>query len=183
MTLSWDNGAGLVFHRTFAVDANYLFTITQTVDNKTGADVTLFPYSRVVREGTPKVQNFFVQHEGPVGVLGSNNQISKKYTDLQGDKQIRLDNTSGWLGFTDKYWATAIIATPGTAINAQFTYLKPNNLDEYQTSFVGSTPVTVANGADRRTEQQSYLFAGAKEEAVISQSYEQDRTISTGSTC
>jgi YidC/Oxa1 family membrane protein insertase len=167
--LSWDNGAGLVFHRSFAIDANYLFTVTQSVDNKSGADVQLFPYSRVVREGTPKVQNFFVQHEGPVGVLGSNNQISKKYTDMQGDKQIRLDNTTGWLGFTDKYWATAVIANPGTQINAQFTYLKPNNLDEYQTSFVGSTPVTVTNGAT--AEDKSYVFAGAKEEAVIA-SYE-----------
>ena len=169
VTLTWDNGAGLVFHRTFAVDPNYLFTITQSVDNKTGADVQLFPYSRVVREGTPKVQNFFVQHEGPVGVLGSNNQISKKYTDMQGDKQIRLDNTSGWLGFTDKYWATAVIADPGAKINAQFTYLKPNNLDEYQTSFVGATPVTIAAGA--KVEDKSFVFAGAKEEAVIA-SYE-----------
>jgi YidC/Oxa1 family membrane protein insertase len=169
VTLSWDNGAGLVFHRSFAVDANYLFTVTQSVENKSGADVQLFPYARVIREGTPHVQNFFVQHEGPVGVLGSNNQISKKYTDLQGDKQIRLDNTSGWLGFTDKYWATAVIAEPGTQINAQFTYLKPNNIDEYQTSFVDSTPVTVANGAT--AENKSYVFAGAKEEAVIA-SYE-----------
>src|SRR3569623_1215596 len=121
VTLTWDNGAGLVFKRTFAVDANYLFTVTQSVDNKSGADVQLFPYARVVREGTPKVQNFFVQHDGPVGVQASNNQISKNYTDLQGDKQIRLDNTSGWLGFTDKYWATAVLANPGTQINAQFT--------------------------------------------------------------
>ena len=169
VTLNWNNGAGLVFHRTFAVDANYLFTVTQSVDNKSGADVQLFPYSRVVREGTPKVANFFVQHEGPVGVLGSNNQVSKKYSDMQGDKQIRLDNTSGWLGFTDKYWATAVIANPGTVVNAQFTYLKPNNLDEYQTSFVGSNAVVITNGAS--AEDKSYVFAGAKEEAVIA-SYE-----------
>ena len=170
VTLSWDNGAGLVFHRTFAVDTNYLFTVTQSVDNKSGADVALFPFSRVVREGTPKVQNFFVQHEGPLGVLGGNNQISKKYTDLQGDKQVRFDNTSGWLGFVDKYWATAIIATPGQSINALFSYLKPNpNLDEYQTSFVSSTPVSVANGAT--ATDTSYLFAGAKQESVIA-SYE-----------
>jgi YidC/Oxa1 family membrane protein insertase len=169
VTLSWDNGAGLIFHRSFAIDANYLFTVNQSVENKTGAEVQLFPYSRVVREGTPHVQNFFVQHEGPVGVLGSNNQISKKYSDMQGDKQIRLDNTTGWLGFTDKYWATAVIANPGTQINAQFTYLKPNNLDEYQTSFVASTPVSIASGAT--AEDKSYVFAGAKEEAVIA-SYE-----------
>ena len=165
VTLSWDNGAGLVFHRTFTLDANYLFTVTQSVDNKSGADVALVPYSRVVREGTPKVQNFFVQHEGPLGILGSNNEISKKYTDLAGDKQDRFDNTSGWLGFTDKYWATAIIAKPGDAINAQFNYLKPGALEEYQASFVSTTPVSIANGATGTNT--TYLFAGAKEEAVL----------------
>ncbi len=165
VTLSWDNGAGLVFHRTFAVDANYLFTITQSVDNKTGADVSLFPYSRVVREGTPKVQNFFVQHEGPIGVLGSNNEVLKKYSDLQGDKVDNYENTTGWLGFTDKYWATAVIANPGESIVAHLTYAKPNNRDEYQASFLGMTPTAIANGAT--ATDTSYLFAGAKEEAVL----------------
>ncbi len=170
VTLSWDNGAGLVFHRTFAVDANYLFTVTQSVDNKSGADVALYPYSRSVREGTPKVQNFFVQHEGPVGVLGSNNQVSKKYTDLEADKPLDIQNTTGWLGFVDKYWATAVIAQPTTQIVAHFIHSKlANNLDQYQTSFLNSAPVTIADGAT--AEDKSYVFAGAKEEAVIA-SYE-----------
>ncbi|MEQ1899403.1 MAG: membrane protein insertase YidC [Devosia sp.] len=169
VTLKWDNGAGLVFHRTFAVDANYLFTVTQTVENKTAAEVTLYPYARIVREGTPKVSNFFVQHEGPVGVLGSNNQISKKYTDLQADKQLTFTATSGWLGFVDKYWAAAILTKPAQSVNAQFTYLKPTTTDEYQTSFVNATPVVVAPGATASDE--NYVFAGAKEEAVIA-SYE-----------
>ena len=172
VTLKWDNGAGLIFRRTFAVDAHYLFTVTQSVENQSAADVSLFPYARIVREGTPKVANFFVQHEGPVGILGSNNQVSKKYTDLQGDKQIKLENTTGWLGFTDKYWATAVVATPGELINAQFTYLKPNNLDEYQTSFVGAAPVSIAKGAT--AQDISYVFAGAKEEAVLA-SYETEK--------
>jgi YidC/Oxa1 family membrane protein insertase len=165
VTLSWDNGNGVVFKRTFALDANYLFTVTQSIENSSGADVALFPYSRIAREGTPHVANFFVQHEGPVGVLGSNNLVSKKYSDMQNDKQIRLDNTSGWLGFTDKYWATAVIAEPTETINAQFTYLRVNNRDEYQTSFVDTNPLAVANGAT--AQNVSYVFAGAKEEAVI----------------
>ena len=170
VTLTWDNGAGLVFHRTFAVDSNYLFTVTQSVDNKTAADVPLFPYSRIVREGTPKVANFFVQHEGPIGVLGSNNEVSKKYTDLQNDKVDKFENTSGWLGFTDKYWATAVLANPGAQVNAQLTYLKPNNLDEYQTSFVNSAATVIPKGGS--AEDKSFVFAGAKEESVIS-GYEQ----------
>ena len=169
VVLAWNNGGGLVFRRTFAVDENYLFTVTQSIENSSGSDVALFPYSRVVREGTPHVSNFFVQHEGPLGVLGSNNLVSKKYSDMQNDKQIRLDNTTGWLGFGDKYWATAVIADPTQQINAQFTYLRTNNRDEYQTSFVESNAVVVANGAT--AEDHSYVFAGAKEEAVIA-SYE-----------
>ena len=165
VTLTWDNGGGLVFKRIFAIDENYLFTVTQSVANSSGGDVSLFPYSRIVREGTPHVSNFFVQHEGPLGVLGTNNLVSKKYGDMQNDKQVRLDNTTGWLGFGDKYWATAVIADPTQAINAQFTYLKPDNKDEYQASFVEANPVVVANGATG--EDKSYVFAGAKEEAVI----------------
>jgi YidC/Oxa1 family membrane protein insertase len=169
VVLRWDNGAGLIFRRTFAVDANYLFTVTQSIENQSGGDVALFPYARVVREGTPAVSNFFVQHEGPLGVLGSNNWVARKYADIQNEKQVRLDNTTGWLGFGDKYWATAVIADPAQQINAQFTYLRSNNRDEYQTSFVESNAIVVANGAT--VEDHSYVFAGAKEEAVIA-SYE-----------
>ncbi len=165
ITIKWDNGAGLIFRRTFAVDTNYLFTVTQSVENQTAEPIQLFAYSRVVREGTPHVQNFFVQHEGPVGVLGSNNQISKKYTDLANDKQVDASSIGGWLGFTDKYWATAVIADPAAPINARFSYLKPADRETYQTSFVGTDPVVVAPGA--KADNKSYVFAGAKEEAVI----------------
>ena len=42
MTLSYDNGEGLVFTRTIAVDDHYLFTIKDEVQNKSGGPVTLF---------------------------------------------------------------------------------------------------------------------------------------------
>ncbi|KQX38047.1 insertase [Devosia sp. Root436] len=166
VTLRWDNGAGLIFHRTFSVDEHYLFTITQSIENTGTSDVALFPYARVARHGTPKVANFFIQHEGPHGVLGSNNLISKKYTDLQKEQQARFDNTTGWLGFSDKYWATAVLPKADAPINALFSWKNTGSYDDYQTSFVETTPVTVAAGATATHE--SYLFAGAKEEAVIS---------------
>ncbi|MDP2782121.1 membrane protein insertase YidC [Devosia sp.] len=171
VTLRWDNGEGLIFRRTFAVDEFYLFTVTQSVENTTSGEVSLFPYARVARHGTPKVANFFIQHEGPHGVLGSNNMISKKYSDLQNDQQVRLDNTTGWLGFSDKYWATAVLPEPGETINALFSWKNTGSYDDYQTSFVETTPVVVAPGAT--ATHQSYLFAGAKEEAVINR-YQQE---------
>ncbi|WP_108396168.1 membrane protein insertase YidC [Devosia submarina] len=170
VTLAWDNGAGLIFRRTFAVDEHYLFTVTQTVENVGTSDVALFPYARIARHGTPKVANFFIQHEGPHGVLGSNNLVSKKYSDLQNDQQVRFDNTSGWLGFSDKYWATAVLPKAGEQINALFSWKNTGSYDDYQTSFVETTPVVVAGG--QTATHESYVFAGAKEESVIS-SYEQ----------
>jgi YidC/Oxa1 family membrane protein insertase len=174
VTLSWDNGAGIVFRRTFAVDANYLFTVTQRIENNTGAAVQLYPYARAVREATPHVANFFIQHEGPLGVLGSNNLVLRKYSDLHGDTRQQFLNTTGWIGFGDKYWATAIIAEPGKQINAQFTYLKPANREEYQTSYVGTEAIAVPPGAS--AESLSYVFAGAKEEHVLA-SYQNDMGI------
>jgi YidC/Oxa1 family membrane protein insertase len=169
VSLSWDNGEGLVFHRSFAVDENYLFTVTQSVDNTTAADVPLYPYSRIVRQGTPTVQNFFVQHEGPLGILGTNNLVSKKYSDLQNDakdgKTNRFDNTNGWVGITDKYWATAIIAEPATKINAQLTDTRSATADVYQTSFVESAAVVAPAGGTATSK--SYVFAGAKKEAIL----------------
>jgi len=165
VTLRYDNGAGLIFRRTFALDEHYLFTITQTIENQGQTAVSLFPYARVTRHGTPKVQNFFIQHEGLHGVLGSNNLISKKYTDIQKDMQVRFDNTTGWLGFSDKYWATAALAKPGVPLNAQLSWRNTNGYDDYQTSFVETTPVVVQPGAT--VTHESYLFAGAKEESVI----------------
>ncbi len=166
VTLSWDNGQGLLFKRSFAVDDAYLFTITQSVENSGTAPASLFAYARVARHGIPHVQNFFIQHEGPVGVLGSNNYISKKYTDLKNDKQVRFDDTTGWLGITDKYWATTVIAKPGEEINALFSWRDTQGFDEFQTSFVTSKPVTIAPGASG--EATSYVFAGAKVESIIS---------------
>jgi len=70
VTLSFDNGAGLIFRRTIAVDERYLFTLKDEVANKSGNPVTLFPYALVSRHGTPKVQGYYILHEGLIGVIG-----------------------------------------------------------------------------------------------------------------
>lgn len=171
VTLSWNNGEGQVFRRTFTIDEHYLFTVTQSIENTGTAAVTLFPYSRVARYGTPKVQNFFILHEGPVGVLGDANLVSKKYSDMHNDKQVDVKSNGGWVGFADKYWATAIITEPKAPISARYAWRQANGVDIYETNFVSETPVTVAAG--QKADNTSYVFAGAKVESVIG-SYEQE---------
>jgi YidC/Oxa1 family membrane protein insertase len=165
VALSYDNGAGLVFHRTFAVDSNYLFTVTQGIDNKGTAPVALFPYAQVTRHGTPEAQNTFVLHEGGVGILGSKNLVTYKYQDLQKDQVFDTPSTGGWLGFTDKYWAATIIPDPKMAIQTRFSWSKPAATDIYKANFADAAPLTVAPGAS--VTDKNYVYAGAKEESVI----------------
>ncbi len=171
VTLTYDNVEGLVFTRTISVDENFLFSIEQSVDNATGGDVALYPYSRVARHETPQVSGFFILHEGPLGVLGDANLVEKSYDDLREERQSDFKANGGWLGFTDKYWATAIMPEPGAPINARFSWNRPAQTDIYQTSFVGSVPVVVP--ANARADYKSYVYAGAKVEANIA-AYEEE---------
>ena len=107
VTLTCDNGHGLIFHRRSRSMTDYMFTVTDTIDNKTGAAVTLYPYSLVSRHGKPKTSGYSVLHEGMVGVVGDFGVQEPTYDlilkETEGDKE--LSGTGGWLGFTDKYWA------------------------------------------------------------------------------
>ena len=117
VTLTYDNGAGLVFTRKIALDQAYLFTVTDTVANHTAAPVTLTPYGRVVRLGEPKTAGYYILHEGPIGVFGAAGQNEPNYKDLKDKPRLDMAKAeTGWLGFTDKYWAATLV--PGKAFTS-----------------------------------------------------------------
>src|SRR6266581_1158172 len=70
LELAYDNGQGLVFTRRVSVNANSMFTITDTVDNHGTNAVTLYPYGLVSRHNIPVTTHYWVVHEGFIGVLG-----------------------------------------------------------------------------------------------------------------
>jgi YidC/Oxa1 family membrane protein insertase len=165
VTLVWDNGQGLVFRRKVSVDADYLFTVTDEVENKSKAAVTLYPYFLISRHGTPKTQGFYILHEGPIGVLGDAGLQELSYADLLKEGGTRtFKQTGGWLGITDKYWAAALIPDQKMPYQASFTGAKGAK-DRYQADFLLNSGVTVAPGA--RGETVSNLFAGAKQVSLI----------------
>lgn len=164
VTLVWDNGKGLVFRRTIAVDQGYLFAITDEVENKTGNAVTLQPYALISRHGTPKTEGFYILHEGPIGVLGEKGLQELYYADLLkegGAKTYR--QSGGWLGFGDKYWAAALIPDQGTHNEARFSGTK--GAKDYYQADVSTGAVSIPPGG--RTASVSHLFAGAKEVNLI----------------
>ncbi len=70
VTLTYDNGQGLEFRRTVAVDDKYLFTVKDEVANKSANPVSLYPYALISRHGTPTTLGYYILHEGLIGVLG-----------------------------------------------------------------------------------------------------------------
>ncbi len=158
--LTWDNGKGLKFTRTYAVDANYMFDVTQKVENTGSAAVTLYPYALISRWGTPKTQDIYILHEGALGVLDGTLK-EMKYKKLREDEhQIEEKSTGGWIGFTDKYWLTALIPDQNMSISTRMNWRAVDGVDRYQTDWLGAA-LTVAPGS--ATETSSHFFAGAKE--------------------
>ena len=166
--LTWDNGKGLTFTRRVAVDDNYLFTVTQSVTNNGASPVTLYPYGFIWREGAPPVSPSYLLHEGPIGVIdGTLKEI--KYTALKGEKPVEQSTTGGWLGFTDKYWLTALIPDQATEVKTAFRFTGTTDaaaIERYQTDYLGSA-VTVPPGGNAGTADR--IFAGAKEVKLLDQ--------------
>ncbi len=165
--LAWDNGRGLTFRRTIAVDNDYLFTVTDTVANKAGGDVALYPYALISRHGTPKTQGYYILHEGPIGVLGDAGLQELQYADLLKDGSTKtFKQTGGWLGITDKYWAAALIPNQKSPYEAEFSGTKAgaNYKERFQTGY-SLSQIALKPGAEATVDNQ--LFAGAKQMTLI----------------
>jgi len=164
VTLSYDNGEGFTFQRHITVDENYLFTITQSVKNTTDKAISLFPYALISRHGTPKTEDFFVLHEGLVGVHGKDGLTETDYDDIVEDKLATYKMTGGWAGIVDKYWGAVLIPNQTTPVTTRYSASKSNNLDLYQVDYLGGAVTIPANGEGKA---QAQLFAGAKVVSVI----------------
>ena len=163
LTLTWDNGHGLVFERDIAIDRNYMFRITDRVRNTGGEAVTLLPYGLVSRQGTPQTAGYYIMHEGPIGVLdGTLTEV--KYKDLAEKKTIEKPTTGGWIGITDKYWLVTLVPDQQKPVTARFLYTKTKGDDRYQVDILGEAQ-TAKPGETIETKRR--LFAGAKEVKLL----------------
>ena len=164
VTLTWTNGSGLEFTRTVSVDDKFLFTIKDDVANKGDKPATLFPYALISRHGTPKTAGYYILHEGPIGILGDSLQ-EKNYKDLDEKKEFSFANTKGWLGFTYKYWAAALLPDPNAnLLKAKFSGDTLGTLKTYQSDYIMDAQTIAPGGTGTASTR---LFAGAKEVKVV----------------
>ena len=171
VVLRWESPAGLIFRRAIEIDDDYMFTITQSVENSSDAAVSMAPYGLIARHGEPvDLKNFFILHEGVVAMAdGTLAEIDyDDMTDFQvvpaegARAEVTEVTEGGWIGFTDHYWMTTIIPENGTPFRQVAKYNDASDI--YQTEAVQPT-ITVAPGETQDVTTQ--LFAGAKEWETI----------------
>jgi YidC/Oxa1 family membrane protein insertase len=171
VVLRWESPAGLTFRRTIAIDDDFMFNVTQSVENTGGNTVSLAPYGLVARHGEPTdLKNFFILHEGVVAMAdGTLAEID--YGDMPdfpivpaegAHAEVTQVTENGWIGFTDHYWMTTIIPQNGKPFRQVAKYNSASNI--YQTEAVQST-ISIAPGDTQSVSTQ--LFAGAKEWETI----------------
>jgi len=173
--LTWDNGEGVTFVQHIALDPNYMFTVTQRVENHAAAPVSVVPYARVARLGNVPISGTYLLHEGPIGALDGRLHDGGcvifvacdkfNYADMKkGDLPPPFATTGGWLGFTDKYWLTALVPDQHRPVQARLRFSELDHTDIYQAEYTGTEQTVQPNASVSDT---SRAFAGAKELALL----------------
>ena len=158
VTIQWNNNEGLIFKKKLTIDDKYLIIVEDSVQNLSQKNINLFHYSQITRNKKPDVQNFYILHEGLIGVVGEElKELS--YEDII-EKKETYKNNSGWFGITDKYWLSAIIPQKGKNFNAEFTYNK-----QFKANYIITDP-TIINSNETK-KNVATLFIGAKEVSVV----------------
>jgi YidC/Oxa1 family membrane protein insertase len=168
VVLKYDNGDGLTFHRTISIDESYLFTVQDQVTNIGNATVTLYPFALISRHGTPKVAGYYILHEGLIGYLGDKGLQEYTYKKIDDAKLVEFKVTDGWLGITDKYWASALLPDTGAPLQARYSSNLVGTVHTYQTDYLGEAQ-TISIGGTGTTNAR--LFAGAKEAKVVGMNF------------
>jgi YidC/Oxa1 family membrane protein insertase len=161
VTLRWDNGQGQIFAIRLLVDGNYMFTAEQSVSNASTGAVSVRAYALTSRVGASKDPDSWTNHAGPMGVFDGAANYSINYKDLVPGQDQNFTSTGGWVGFTDKYWLTAVIPDQKANVTAAFR-AGANQLFQAQFS---TEPVIVQPRQTVRTTAR--VFAGAKEVALL----------------
>lgn len=169
VVLTWNNGNGLEFVRKITLDKNYLFTIEDTIINNTNQDIDLFPYALISRNIKNFAQTRSVVHEGMNGVIDNTLQ-EFKYSDLDAEDSEKFDTKGGWIGFSDRYWFSALILGNDDKASVSF---KNNGDYNYQVDYLGSRVIIPSH----KSQSYSYRFFSGAKEVKLLDSYTNDNNI------
>lgn len=160
VTLTHTDEAGLTYSIKLSIDGNYMIEAEQSVSNTSETAAIVQPFSLINRTDANATPDEFIVHSGPIGVFDGTIDEDYGYDDLSEAQTYDPEGATSWLGFTDRYWLSALIPGDGS-VDASFRSLG-NNL--YRTDVIYDA-VTLPAG--QQVSQKTRLFAGAKESSVL----------------
>ncbi len=154
----WINQQEIKFEKKISLDEQFLFTVEQSITNNTDRKYDFYTYAQIIRNTAPEVTNFYILHEGMLGVF-EDQLVEEDYDDIE-EKKYSYNATSGWLGITDKYWLASLIPEKSKSFRADFDYK-----NKFRASFIETEPLE-ANKKEKITNKINIIVA-AKEVNVI----------------
>ncbi|MHA7820162.1 MAG: membrane protein insertase YidC [Erythrobacter sp.] len=161
VTLTRTDANGITYSVRLSIDDNYMIAAEQTVANASDSAAIVQPFALIKRTSTTASPDQFIAHAGPTGVFDGSLYDPNSYEELA---ELGRDNPAGaaaWLGFTDTYWASALIPGEGETDAAGWRSLGG---DLFRADLIYDSQ-TVPGGGTLTTSTQ--LYAGAKESAVL----------------
>ena len=158
VTLVWKNKQNLEFQKIFKIDDKFLFTVNQKIINGSDKVFNFYPYGQIIRNKAPEITNFYILHEGLIGVFDEE-LVEKDYDDIE-EKQFTKNTNNGWLGITDKYWITTLIPKNNKEFRSDFDFK-----NKYRASFIETEPMEVSSNTS--ISSKTNIIIAAKEVDVI----------------
>ena len=156
--LTWKNNQNIKFIKEISIDNQYLFDIKQTIENKSDKTYNFYPYGQIIRNIAPEVTNFYILHEGLIGVF-DDQLVEEDYDDIE-EKKYSINADTGWLGITDKYWIASLIPENGKSFRSDFDYK-----NKFRANFIETDATEI--GANEIKTNSIRVIVAAKEVNVI----------------
>ncbi len=156
--LFWINDQGIKFEKNINIDDKFLFTVEQKIINNSKKTYNFYPYGQIIRNSAPEVTNFYILHEGLLGVF-NDQLVEKDYEDIE-EKKFSVNAESGWLGITDKYWITSLIPEKNKNFRSDFDFK-----NKFKANFIETQSTEV--GANETKSNEIKIIIAAKEVQII----------------
>lgn len=158
--MTWRSADGVSYRRVVTAD-NYVITVTDEITNRSGRDITVSPYARIVRDaGDKSTAGVFAG-----AIAYANSDIEREDWHDLSRRAYAYTTTNGFVGFADQYWETFV------AVDSPDQTIRMKKLDDnydvarYQAD-ASAGARTIANGATETI--RTHLYAGPREQSTLS---------------
>ena len=158
VVIEWNNGSGFTFRKKIELDDKFLFKVSQEIQNNSSNSIELYPYAQITRNENPDVTDFYILHEGFIGVFDEELK-EEGYSDIE-DRKKEFSANEGWLGITDKYWLTALVPEKDKSFKGEFLFK-----NGFKANYIQTEPVLLNPSSSKTSETK--IFIAAKEVKVI----------------